>query len=151
MRRGAAYGTHALATPLSEEHDALSHGRRVQTGAFITFAFRLWPWVACGCGGAGAAPARVAYVVPGTKTPGGAGTHTGHGTTGTRITQTNLTTIPTHTNARPRSRPRSRPKCCSGKKLKRSLKAGTRTEPKLGACSEGTNRRPSVNPRKWHP
>ena len=41
MRRGAAYGTHALATPLSEEHDALSHGRRVQTGAFMTFAFRL--------------------------------------------------------------------------------------------------------------
>ena len=30
----------------------------------------------------------------GEKTPGGAGTHTGHA--GTRITQTNLTTIPTH-------------------------------------------------------
>ena len=41
MRRGAAYGTHALATPLSEEHDALSHGRSVQTGAFMTYAFRL--------------------------------------------------------------------------------------------------------------
>ena len=41
MRRGAAYGTHALATPLSEEHDALSHGRSVQTGAFMTYSFRL--------------------------------------------------------------------------------------------------------------
>ena len=41
MRRGAAYGTHALVTPLSEEHDALSHGRSVQTGAFMTYAFRL--------------------------------------------------------------------------------------------------------------
>ena len=37
----------------------------------------------------------------GKKTPGGAGTHTGH--TGTRITQTNLTTIQTHhaTHGRP--------------------------------------------------
>jgi hypothetical protein len=59
MRRGAAYGTHALATPLSEEHDALSHGRRVQTGAFMTFAFRLA--VGRVRGAAGAAPARVAY------------------------------------------------------------------------------------------
>ena len=32
--------------------------------------------------------------VPGKKTPGGAGTHTGH--TGTRTTQTNLTTIQTY-------------------------------------------------------
>ena len=32
--------------------------------------------------------------MPGKKTPGGAGTHTEH--TGTRITQTNLTTIKTH-------------------------------------------------------
>ena len=41
MRRGAAYGIHALATPLSEEHDALSHGRSVQTGAFMTFWFAI--------------------------------------------------------------------------------------------------------------
>ena len=41
MRRGAAYGIHALATPLSEEHDALSHGRSVQTGAFMTFWFAM--------------------------------------------------------------------------------------------------------------
>ena len=48
MRRGAAYGTQALATPLSEEHDAWSHGRRVQTGAFMTFAFRLAVGRVCG-------------------------------------------------------------------------------------------------------
>jgi hypothetical protein len=36
--------------------------------------------------------------VSGKKTPGGAGTHTGHtgAHPGTRMTQTNLTTIPTH-------------------------------------------------------
>jgi len=36
--------------------------------------------------------------VYGKKTPGGAGTHTGHtgAHPGTRMTQTNLTTIPTH-------------------------------------------------------
>ena len=42
------------------------------------------------------------YILPtGKKTPGGAGTHTGH--TGTRITQTNLTTIQP-TNPRPSGR-----------------------------------------------
>ena len=42
----------------------------------------------------------------GKKTPGGAGTHTGH--TGTRITQTNLTTIQTHQPTAVRSRPTHR-------------------------------------------
>ena len=159
MRRGAAYGIHALATPLSEEHDALSHGRSVQTGAFMTFWFAiqttctvLYRYVGFAVPGSPAQGGRVpvkrhrgsrdAYrymfcTVPVKRHRGEPGhTRDTRGTrahAGTRITRPNLTTIPTHTNARPRSRPRSRPKCCSGKKLKRSLKAGTGTEPRPGS------------------
>ena len=51
----------------------------------------------------------VLYREPGKKTPGGAGTHTGHtrdtrAHTGTRITQTNLTTIQTQRHTRTTTR-----------------------------------------------